>query len=177
MNNKQQGILKKAAALILALLLMLAAVSASIAASEDWTELVITLSWTDANGETQSVTAVPQAETETGEGCFWAMVPAETLPNGLIFTAMHPMHEYEFFPASGTQLEGIMDAGEVMDGLTCLPISAIENETTEVFYLYISTVTDTPVIQAEEPGQEPEPVQEPETDGAEQADDAGEGSR
>jgi len=102
MNNKQRGILKKAAALMLALLMVLAAVPAALAASPDWAELVITLSWTGADGEVQSVTAVPQIGTETGEGCFWAMVPPETLPNGLTFTAMHPMHEYEFFPASGT---------------------------------------------------------------------------
>ena len=72
MNNKQQGILKKAAVLMTALLMLLAAVPASFAASADWTELVITLSWIDANGEEQSTTAVPQGENETGEGCFWA---------------------------------------------------------------------------------------------------------
>ena len=100
MNNKQRGILKKTAALVTALLMILSAAPAAFAASADWTELVITLSWTDANGDGQSVTAAPQKEGESGEGRFWAMVPAEALMNGLTFTAEHPSHEYEFMPAS-----------------------------------------------------------------------------
>ena len=135
MKNKQRGILKKAGALMTALLMLLAAVPASFAASADWTELEIILSWFDANGEEQRAAAVPTAVTETGEGCFWAMVAPDAPLDGLIFTASHSMHEYEFSPASGTVLEGVADAGEVMDGVTCLPVTATENEMTEVFWL------------------------------------------
>ena len=157
MKNKQRGILKKAGALMTALLMLLAAVPASFAASADWTELEIILSWFDANGEEQRAAAVPTAVTETGEGCFWAMVAPDAPLDGLIFTASHPMHEYEFSPASGTVLEGVADAGEVMDGVTCLPVTATENEMTEVFWLYVSTATDTPTM----PGEEPEPESAP----------------
>ena len=100
MNNKQRGILKKAAALMTALLMLLAAVPASFAASGDWTELVITLSWINANGEEQSTTAVPEGENEAGEGCFWALVAPDAPLYALVFNAVHPMHEYVFSPAS-----------------------------------------------------------------------------
>ena len=51
MNTKHSWILKKAAALIMALLLVLSALPAASAASPDWDQLQITISWTDENGE------------------------------------------------------------------------------------------------------------------------------
>ena len=61
MKNEHVGILKRTAALIMALLMILAVVPAATAA-EDWSQLVITLSWPDAAG-TMSAQAVPQMTT------------------------------------------------------------------------------------------------------------------
>ena len=59
MNMKHSWILKKAAMLILALLLVISVMPAASAASPDWDQLQITLSWTDENGEAQYAYAAP----------------------------------------------------------------------------------------------------------------------
>ena len=137
MKNKHLWILKRTAALLTALLLLLPALPAAFAASMDWSELQITLSWADENGENHTVYAVPAGETETGEGCFWAFVPQDAPLYSLIFSAFHPSHAYEYFPVPGSVLEGVTDAGETMDGVSYIPVSASDPETgmTEVFCL------------------------------------------
>ena len=161
MTNKYQWILKRATALLAALLMALSALPLAAAASADWTELQISVSWYDSTGALQSAAAFPAGETETGEGCFWVLLPADAPLDGLTFTAFHPAHEYQYSPEPGSVLAGVTDAGEYMDGVSFVPISATDpgNGMTEVFYLYISTVTDQPlpVPDEQEPYTEPEP--------------------
>ena len=161
MTNKYQWILKRATALLAALLMALSVLPLAAAASADWTELQISVSWYDSTGALQSAAAFPAGETETGEGCFWVLLPADAPLDGLTFTAFHPAHEYQYSPEPGSVLAGVTDAGEYMDGVSFVPISATDpgNGMTEVFYLYISTVTDQPlpVPDEQEPYTEPEP--------------------
>ncbi len=161
MTSKYQWILKRATALLAALLMALSVLPLAAAASADWTELQISVSWYDSTGALQSAAAFPAGETETGEGCFWVLLPADAPLDGLTFTVFHPAHEYQYSPEPGSVLAGVTDAGEYMDGVSFVPISATDpgNGMTEVFYLYISTVTDQPlpVPDEQEPYTEPEP--------------------
>ena len=99
MKKTYQWILKTAITLMIVLTLVLSA--AAMAAGADWSELMITLSWTDGNGDIQSADASPVTASEAGEGCFWVMLPSDAPLDGLTFSAYHPRHEYEFVPASG----------------------------------------------------------------------------
>ena len=137
MTNKYQWILKRATALLAALLMALSVLPLAAAASADWTELQISVSWYDSTGALQSAAAFPAGETETGEGCFWVLLPADAPLDGLTFTAFHPAHEYQYSPEPGSVLAGVTDAGEYMDGVSFVPISATDpgNGMTEVFYL------------------------------------------
>ena len=163
MNMKHQWILRKATALITALLLIISVLPAASAASPDWEQLQITLSWTDENGDIQSVSAFPVAQTEMEEGIFWAMIPEGAPLGGLLFSAVHPLHEYEIFPAAGSVLDGLTDAGLYIDGISYYPISVYDPETmmSETFLLYVSTMTampePTPEAITEEPVTE-EPI-------------------
>ncbi len=168
MTIKHQWILKRATALLAALLLALSALPMASAASDDWAALQISLSWYDSMGVLQSAAAFPATETEAGEGCFWVLLPADAPLDGLAFSAIHPAHEYQYSPEPGTILTGVTDAGEYMDGVSYIPVSATDPETgmTEAFYLYISTVTDQPmpVPDEQEPFTEPQPEPEPYTE-------------
>ena len=123
MKNRHSRILKRAAALLIALTLFLSALPSAMAASEDWTQLLITVNWIDAvTGEPMSANAVPITETETGEGCFWIALPQGTPLEGLYISAVHPLHEeYVYSLTPEFPLEGVMDAGEYLDGITYLP--------------------------------------------------------
>ena len=166
MTIKHQWILKRATALLAALLLALSALPLALAASADWAALQINLSWYDSMGVMQSAAAFPAAETEAGEGCFWVQIPADAPLDGLTFSVIHPAHEYQYSPEPGSILAGVTDAGEYMDGVSCIPVSATDPETgmTEVFYLYISTVTAQPMPAPEEPEPYTEPEPEPYTE-------------
>ena len=166
MTIKHQWILKRATALLAALLLALSALPLASAASADWAALQINLSWYDSMGVMQSAAAFPAAETEAGEGCFWVQIPADAPLDGLTFSVIHPAHEYQYSPEPGSILAGVTDAGEYMDGVSCIPVSATDPETgmTEVFYLYISTVTAQPMPAPEEPEPYTEPEPEPYTE-------------
>ena len=59
MKNKYQRILKKGLAMMIALLMALSVLPAAMAASEDWDQLLVSVSWTDENGETQTAYAYP----------------------------------------------------------------------------------------------------------------------
>ena len=153
MKMKHQWILRKAAALLTALLLVVSVMPAACAASPDWDQLQIILSWTDESGTAQSAYAVPVTQTEAGEGVFWAMLPPEALMSGVTFEASHPLHAYEISPAAGTVLEGLSDAGQAIDGISYYPVSAYDPETgmAETFLLYVSTVTSQPELITPEP--------------------------
>ena len=161
MKIGRHGIWKKAAAFLTAILMLTGVFSTSFAVSDDWEALTITLSWADPANPDQvlSVIAIPAGMTPEGEGRFWAYLPQEAPLDQLTFTAEHPDHAYEFIPASGTLLEAVTDAGEVMDGISFLPVIAMESSemdgpVSELFYLYISTVTDQPREPEELPGEQ-----------------------
>ena len=166
MGMKHHWILKRTTALIAALLMLLSVLPQAVAASIDWSELQIALNWTDENGEPASAAAIPVTETENGEGCFWVKIPQEALYIPLTISIYHPQHTYEFSPADGSMLEGVMDAGEYLDtaAFSYIPVSAYdpENNTTEVFLLFVSTVTDTPELVTPEPEPTEEITPEPE---------------
>ncbi len=133
-------------------------------ASEDWTDLVITLRWNLGDSELSSA-AVP---VETVKNTFWACVDANAL-NSLIIDMYHPTRSFQFDPISGSVLENVIPAGEYVDGNSFITITAYdENGGIETFYLYISTVTPVPMVEVtveptEEPTPEPtaEPTEEP----------------
>ena len=114
MKNAYQWILKRTTALLIAVIMMLSAVPAAVAASPDWDQLVITLSWVDAFEQPQSATAVPATVNTAEEGCFWVLLPSDAPLGALTFSAYHPMHEeYEYTPVPGTVLEEVVDADYV----------------------------------------------------------------
>ena len=84
MTNKYQWILKRATALLAALLMALSVLPLAAAASADWTELQISVSWYDSTGALQSAAAFPAGETETGEGCFWVLLPDSRLQYSIL---------------------------------------------------------------------------------------------
>ena len=129
MKRTYQWILKRAAALLMILALSVFIMSAALAASGDWEELQITISWVDENGETQTADAFSVTVSETGEGCFWVKLPADAPLDELIFSASHPEHELTFTPGEGNILNGVTDAGTVLDGSSYVPVTAIDPET------------------------------------------------
>ena len=68
MKRTYQWILKRAAALLMILALSVFIMSAALAASGDWEELQITISWVDENGETQTADAFSVTVSETAIG-------------------------------------------------------------------------------------------------------------
>ncbi|MBP5728860.1 MAG: hypothetical protein J6Y48_17460, partial [Clostridia bacterium] len=153
MKNRQSWILKRAAAMLIALMLLFSAVPAAVAASPDWSQLVITISWYDAGtGETRSLNAEPVWD---AEGNFWIMLPQDAPFDGLTISVIHPAHNYMISPAEGETLYGVSIAGDTMDGMSYIPISATDPDTgvTETFCLYISITVSQPVTDssAEDP--------------------------
>ena len=63
MHMKKTRIWKKLTALMTAALMLLSALPAALALPEDWTDMAITLNWTDSDGNPQEpVPAVPLPE-------------------------------------------------------------------------------------------------------------------
>ena len=123
---------------------------AAVAASPDWNQLVITVSWTDGMGEAHSVDAVPVTESATGEGCFWIALPPEAPMEALYISAFHPMHEgYQYSLTPESPVIGIADAGLYMDSFSYIPLIVTDPETylTETFDLYFSTQAATPILE------------------------------
>ena len=151
--------LKKLAALTLALLMALAVLPAA-AAPEDWDQTSITLTWMDEEGQQYFASAMPVANTEY---TFWVLVPNDPalLAGGLTLNISNPLHEYLYDPAAGSNLQGVIDAGEIVDGMSFVPIMVLDPETgalVEQYSLYISTVTDQPIVPTPEPVITEEPV-------------------
>ena len=111
MKNRHSWILKRTAALLIALTLLISVLPAAVAASSDWSDLQITVSWTDGAGEVHSVSANPVWE---AEGSFWIALPPDAPLEGLTITAYHPNHDYQY---DGSLPGSVTDAGEYLDGL------------------------------------------------------------
>ena len=101
----------------------------------DWDQLQIELSWIDAEGMPQSMIAAPVYD---AAGSFWIMVPPEAM-NTLTVTISDPNHAYLFWPENGTRLldafPEMTDAGENLDFLSFVPITAREGEEMKTFSL------------------------------------------
>ena len=141
--KKHSWILKRAAALLIALMLALSVLPAAMAVSPDWSQMIITVSWVDAEtGETRSVEAVPVPD---AEGSFWILLPPEAPMEGLTITVFHPAHEYQY---DGALAMPVADAGEYLDGVNFTPFFVTDpaTETAEQFNLYFSKATAVPVI-------------------------------
>ena len=167
MNRMYQWILKKAAALLLVLAMSVSGVSAVMAAGSGWEDLQITISWEDENGNTHTADASAVTVSDSGEGCFWVMLPPDAPLDALAFSASHPDHEITYIPNEGNILEGVTDAGNVLDGFSFVPVTIYDPEsgTQETFCLYVSTQTDQPVIQGQEEPEDDEPDEdEPDED-------------
>ncbi len=149
MKRKYQRILKRTAAFILILALAISVFPAAMAAGSNRSNLKFTVSWTDSDGNIQTADAVYITDSETGEGCFWVMLPPDAPLDSLTFSAVDPSQELDFSAEEGTVLNGVTDAGEVLDGISYTPVTGTDPATgmTEVFCLYVSTITNQPVIQ------------------------------
>ena len=150
---------KRSIALLIAALLILSAVPAAMAVSPDWTSLVITLNWIDAENMPQSVIAAPVYE---APGSFWAGLPTMLSPGTVTLTAyseMHPDWIYyvktepyreDVFPSpvgEGIPLDIIPEAYDQLNEMTAfIEIQAVDPYgNTEVYHLYVSTTAQTPV--------------------------------
>ncbi len=152
MKNRHSWILKRTAALLIALTLLISVLPAAVAASSDWSDLQITVSWTDGAGEVHSVSANPVWE---AEGSFWIALPPDAPLEGLTITAYHPNHDYQY---DGSLPGSVTDAGEYLDGSSYTSFFVTDPDTgaTEAFNLYFSTQTDSPMVVSSEPEEDPE---------------------
>ena len=128
MEKRASWILKRAAALLMALAMLFSGLPAAVAASADWRDLQITISWVDENGESHSVNAAAITETASGEGCFWVMLPGNAPLYALSLTAAHPTHSYDVYPGQGSVLEGVTDAGTTLDGVNYIPVAFLGSQ-------------------------------------------------
>ena len=142
MRNSDRVLLKKIASVLTALLMLAGWAPAAVATPEDWNQLQIELSWLNAEGIPESCIAMP---IEGVDYSFWAYVPVTAL-EGLTLNIVHPEHDYFFVPESGSMLMNVVPAADTPDGMSYNLIQAVEGETLEAYYLYISTLTDTPVL-------------------------------
>ena len=144
MNARNKWI-SRVFAVLMALVLSLSALPIHAIALEDWQQLSITISWTDALGMTMSVQAMPV--TWSMDQSFWAMIPADAPMAQLTVTMMHPSHAYTFDPASGSVLLQPMDAGATMDLTRVITIRAMEDgQFMDTFNLYLSTTAQEPTL-------------------------------
>ena len=96
MKRKYQRILKKTAAFVLILALAISLFPAAMAAGSNRSDLKFTVSWTDSNGNIQTADAVYITDSETGEGCFWVMLPPDAPLDSLTFSAVDPSQGLDF---------------------------------------------------------------------------------
>ena len=152
MKNRHSLILRRAAALLITLTLLVSVLPAAMAASNDWSDLQITVSWYDDAGEMHSVTANPVWE---AEGSFWIALPPDAPLDGLTITAYHPNHNYQY---DGSLPGSVTDAGQYLDGSSYTTFFVTDPDTgaTEEFNLYFSTQTETPMVVPAEPEEDPE---------------------
>ena len=140
--KKRTWLIRRWTAWLTALLMIAAAFSPVMAETEDWDLLDITLSWWENPETKQSVTATPVIGKEEIENTFWAKIPEEALQGEITMTLYHPAHEYVFDVGSESSLTNVLDAGNVLDGISGIIIHAIEEDDVEEYVLYISTTTE-----------------------------------
>ncbi|MCR5566439.1 MAG: hypothetical protein K6F61_06275, partial [Clostridiales bacterium] len=156
MKNRHSWILKKTAALMIALAMLFSVLPAAMAVTPDWDQMVITVSWYDNSGELRSATAVPVRE---AEGNFWAMIPPDAPLDRLTISIIYPNHDgYVIYPSNGETLFNVADAGDALDGMNNVSVTVTDPNTgdTDLYFLYISTVTAQPKTGASGPAEDPE---------------------
>ncbi|MBP3720491.1 MAG: hypothetical protein J6J41_04080, partial [Clostridia bacterium] len=170
----KQSIGRKVLAVLTAIWLLMTAVPAA-AGMEDTAPVQLNVQWTDAEGNVIQAFPTPVTDDLTGltpyapdqiKGAWWVMVPADQLWNLTLIISSSPELNDSFFPASGTLLTEVADAGENLAGPS-LAVTAFNPETQvqDIYLLYISTVTEIPmpIEITPEPTEEPtpEPTEEP----------------
>ena len=124
---------KRMLSLFLGIMMLLCSFAVPAMAQEDWTALVVTLSWTDLSGNYMSVTATP---VEGSDQTFWATVTAADVFSGLTLNVYHPYHtDYVFNPADGTIISA-MDTGADMDASKAITIMAYQADGVTVADMY-----------------------------------------
>ena len=112
-------------------------------AAEDWKNLVISVGYTDGNGNPASAAAMPVEG--AGENVFWMQVDGSAFSNGMTLHISHPNHpNYAFVPGEGEPLATVQDPGGVLDPNKAVYINAFENggsQPVATYLLYISTAT------------------------------------
>ena len=123
---------------LLSLVMLLSVITVPAYAQADWSEAVLTLSWTDAAGNVMSVTAEPVLWSQ--DQSFWAMVTPDAPITALTLDVMHPRHAYTYELPEGYSMQFLMDAGYEMNVDTVLPIMLYENGAyADMYNLYVST--------------------------------------
>lgn len=149
---------KRMLSLLLGVMMLLCSFAVPVMAQEDWTALVVTLSWTDLSGNYMSVTATP---VEGSDQTFWATVTASDVFSGLTLNVYHPYHtDYVFNPADGTIISA-MDTGADMDASKAIAIMAYEADgvtVADMYTLYVSTQVAPVVVPTEAPTEVPTEV-------------------
>ena len=156
MKNRHSWILKKTAALMIALAMLFSVLPAAMAVTPDWDQMVITVSWYDNSGELRSATAAPVRE---AEGNFWAMIPPDAPLDRLTISIIYPNHDgYVIYPSNGETLFNVADAGDALDGMNNVSVTVTDPNTgdTDLYFLYISTVTAQPKTGTSGPAEDPE---------------------
>ncbi len=172
---KNTGKLKKLTALITAILLILAAIPVSLALPDNWGDLVtVTLDWQDDEGNWQEepVAAVPLNEEP---GSFFAYLEPGTPVYAIRLDVSYAAHEDWIFETKTDPYTDVynsietlldlsaMDAGDTLDSNVSPYIEirayAPDMSEGETFRLYVSSITEDPVVvtPAPEPTEEPTP--------------------
>ena len=140
---------KRMLSLMLGVMLMLCGFTVPAMAQDDWSALMITLSWTDANGNAYSATATP---VDGSDQTFWAQLDGSASFDSLTLYVSHPYHaDYVFSPSNGSVISA-MDTGSAMDMTNAVTIMAYEADGVtfaDAYTLYVSTQM-APVVEPTE---------------------------
>ena len=138
MTNRPANLPRRLVALLLTLTMVLGLAPVSALAQDDWQQLVITLSWVDANGNSSQLDAQPV--TWSTDQSFWAQVTADAPLGALTITAAHPNHGYSFLIGDEDGSLNIYDTGSEMVTDNRIMIRAFEGDAlVDIYYLYVST--------------------------------------
>ena len=157
---------KRVLSLMLGVMLMLCGFTVPAMAQDDWSALMITLSWTDANGNAYSATATP---VDGSDQTFWAQLDGSASFDSLTLYVSHPYHaDYVFSPSNGSVISA-MDTGSAMDMTNAVTIMAYEADGVtfaDAYTLYVSTQMAPVVEPTEAPTEIPteEPTEVPATE-------------
>ena len=161
--KEQKHAANRILALLLALMIVLPlGVGSALGEMNMNVQYFITVSWIDGNFISHTAQANP-VQIPGYEDCYWVQVGRDAPMDGLQLDIADFSGQYaEFSPAPGTLLPPVADAGDSIDmGDRYVEIMAktADGQPGALIYLYVSTVTDSPMLPPVVTEAPPAPVQ------------------